>query len=94
MEICGENKKKNYQNSLILDCANGIGSITMSEVINTPKFQKYININLINDDKEPNYLNEMCGAEYIHKNQKLPSNWNSAKDVNKKCTCFDGDADR
>lgn len=50
---------------------------------------------IMNDDREPDLLNEECGAEYVHKDQKLPSNF-SAKGGKPglKCASFDGDADR
>lgn len=37
-------------------------------------------------------LNEECGAEYVHKDQKFPLDFKGA--VGAKCASFDGDADR
>ena len=79
---------------MILDCANGVGATAMTDVINAPEFQQRLNIKTINTDPEPTHLNDGCGAEFVHKDQKLPSNWSAAEDANKKCAAFDGDADR
>lgn len=44
------------------------------------------------DTNNPELLNEGCGAEFVHKEAKLPT----GVDANspKKAACFDGDADR
>ena len=53
-----------------------------------------INVTIINDDvKNPDLLNEGCGAEYVHKDQKFPLNFENHPKI-KKCASFDGDADR
>jgi len=51
-----------------------------------------INVQIINDDPVPTMLNEECGAEYVHKDQKFPLDFKGA--VGAKCASFDGDADR
>ena len=47
---------------------------------------------IINDDAKPDNLNEGCGAEYVHKDQKFPSQFSAG--VGEKSASFDGDADR
>lgn len=50
-------------------------------------------MNLINTDVEnPSNLNKDCGAEYVHKEQKIPINWKG--EPLSKNVSFDGDADR
>ena len=39
-------------------------------------------------------LNDQCGAEFVHKEQKLPLNYKEAEFLGQKCASFDGDADR
>lgn len=39
-------------------------------------------------------LNDECGAEFVHKDQKLPLQYSEEKHIGKKCASFDGDADR
>ena len=51
-----------------------------------------IKVHIINDDPLPTMLNEECGAEYVHKDQKFPLNFKG--EVGGKCASFDGDADR
>ncbi len=81
----------NYENKMVLDCANGVGTIPMRLV--TSQIRRYIDIQLVNthtDHAEP--LNENCGAEYVHKEGKLPTDINASSP--KKAASFDGDADR
>ncbi len=51
-----------------------------------------IDVTIINDDEKPDMLNEGCGAEYVHKDQKFPTHFSAG--VGAKCASFDGDADR
>lgn len=51
-----------------------------------------LNVTIINDDEKPDLLNEECGAEFVHKDQKFPTHFKAA--VGGKCASFDGDADR
>lgn len=51
-----------------------------------------LKVHIINDDPLPTMLNEECGAEYVHKDQKFPLNFKA--EVGGKCASFDGDADR
>lgn len=65
--------KKNYEPELILDCANGIGSYVMNEIIHDKDFARRLKITFINDDKSPTNLNLNCGADHL-KNGNFPSN--------------------
>ena len=73
-----------YENDMNLDCAGGVGAGIMREL-------GFDWIHLYNTD--PCDLNRNCGAEYAHKERKLPINLESSN-ANKKCASFDGDADR
>ena len=81
----------NYETNLVLDCANGVGALPMLLV--STRIQSYINIEMINTTTDdPHSLNEGCGAEFVHKESKLPDNYASGCPL--KGACFDGDADR
>ena len=59
----------------------------------TTRIQNYVNIEMINTrTDDPHSLNEGCGAEFVHKEGKLPSDYTAASPL--KGACFDGDADR
>jgi phosphomannomutase len=58
---------KNYNSKVVLDCANGVGSRTMKEILKRVDFTKYLQFELINDDATPEFLNAECGAEYVQK---------------------------
>ena len=97
---CDHPEKKNYQKDLTLDCANGIGSYWIKEIMKEPAYKDQIgqilNLNLINTSvTKTELLNKDCGAEFVHKEQKTPENldWANMKDC-AKCVSFDGDADR
>lgn len=49
---------------MLLDCANGIGTKWIKEIL---KNDKLLEVDLINTSNDPNLLNEGCGAEYVHK---------------------------
>lgn len=70
-----------YENVLDLDCSGGVGADLMLKL-------NYDWIRLCNI--EPEGLNSLCGAEYAHKERKLPK----GLEIGKKCASFDGDADR
>lgn len=72
---------EHYERTLELDCAGGVGMDVM-KILNYPW------INLYNLD--PAHLNTHCGAEYAHKDRKLPR----SMPIGNKCASFDGDADR
>jgi phosphomannomutase len=86
-----EKEKVNYQHGIIVDCANGVASIVLKEILEFAGFQERLPCTLINDSEKPDYLNDGCGAEHVHKEQALPSNWNHP---GQKCISFDGDGDR
>lgn len=86
--------RQNYQSDLILDCANGVGATAISQIQQLPGFNEKLQITLLNYEKSPENLNNLCGAEYVQKDQKLPTGWSSETHANKKCMSFDGDADR
>ena len=72
---------------VIIDCANGIGSITMKEVI-----KKKLNIRCINNNTTIyEKLNYNCGSEYVVNSKKIPEN---VYDKDKLYASLDGDADR
>ena len=82
---------QNYESSLVLDCANGVGALPMYDVVQA--LRGFLEIELVNTDTSKHeLLNEGCGAEFVHKDGKLPTgvDANSAK----KAAAFDGDADR
>lgn len=57
------------------------------------KLRGYLDIELVNTATEDwAKLNEGCGAEFVHKEGKLPSEVDA--DSPKKAASFDGDADR
>ena len=53
-----------------------------------------LKVTIINDDVNPDKLNEDCGAEFVHKDQKFPLNFDKFGKTGLKCASFDGDADR
>ena len=58
-----------------------------------PKIQHLITPTLINTDvNTKEILNADCGAEYIHKEVRLPTNFEKTNNLT--CCAFDGDADR
>ena len=81
----------NYENWMVLDCSNGVGALPMQTI--TDRVRSYIDIQLINTNMDtPTILNEGCGAEFVHKDVKLPSELTEEAPI--KCASFDGDADR
>ena len=97
MSLCqeGGNKesKKNYQPSLVLDCANGVGAIAITELMGHAGFEERLKIHMINCESKPDKLNLGCGAEVV-KNLKMPEGWTKETHAGMKCVAFDGDADR
>lgn len=76
---------------MVLDCANGVGAIPMRRIVDS--IRDYIQIELVNTaTNEKELLNEGCGAEYVHKEVKLPSGVTESSPA--KVASFDGDADR
>ena len=77
-----------------MDCANGVGSTVMEEMIGLAGFSERLQITMINFDKSPAKLNDECGAEHVQKAQTFPTGWSKEAFGGKKCISFDGDADR
>ena len=83
--------KNKYERHLTLDCSNGVGAIPMQSV--AERLKDHIHIDLINTRLDtPTKLNEGCGAEFVHKENKIPSE--VTQNTPTKCAAFDGDADR
>jgi len=54
-----------------------------------------LKVHFYNDELVPDRLNEECGAEFVHKDQKFPTHLEDSTSMKgKKCASFDGDADR
>jgi len=63
--------KANYKDSLILDCANGVGALAFAEI--AEGMRAHLDVTLINKSTDqPTLLNEKCGAEYVHKSGENP----------------------
>ena len=90
----GFQPRKNYDKELILDCANGVGSVPIKEMMGLAGFTEKLPLILFNCDEQPDNLNFKCGAEHIHKDQTAPTGWSPETHAGKKCVSFDGDADR
>jgi phosphoacetylglucosamine mutase len=86
------NKNRNYKKlKLLVDCANGVGSIVVSGLKNTLKdYLTILPINTHNYDK----VNDMCGSDYILNTRNLPTNFNPDIHTDLISVSFDGDADR
>ena len=67
-ELIGKKEYKNYQDKLILDCSNGVGGLLIHPILE--KIKTLIGVEVINDSDQ-NMLNDMCGAEFVHKDQKV-----------------------
>ena len=77
---------------MVLDCANGVGALPMDMIAN--RIRSSIDIQIVNTATDnPEILNEGCGAEFVHKEVKHPSNIDASSSP-VKAACFDGDADR
>ena len=77
---------------MVLDCANGVGALPMERI--KESIESHIDIGLVNTATDnPLVLNEGCGAEFVHKEGKLPSQFPDDDSVVKGAS-FDGDADR
>jgi phosphoacetylglucosamine mutase len=88
IERTEENK---YENEFTIDCSNGIAGFHHQNIINL--FNNSVMIYPININfQETCSLNEGCGAEFVHKDKKLPINYGN--NVYVKNASFDGDVDR
>jgi hypothetical protein len=63
----GFETRKNYDKELILDCANGVGSVPIKEIMGLAGFVEKLPLILFNCEEAPTNLNYNCGAEHIHK---------------------------
>lgn len=76
-----------------LDCANGVGATAIKTIADLIKNDLYIQcFNIDIDTKE--LLNNQCGAEFVQKDVKYPSNISKVNEQINKFASFDGDADR
>lgn len=77
---------------IVIDGANGIGSLQMDEFLKINKDLKW-NVRVVNSNTEnPEALNVNCGADYVKTNQRAPQG--STIDEGQLGASFDGDADR
>ena len=77
-------------NPSYVDCSDGIGGVRFKDL------NKFLNLDLktINTgESTPVHLNDLCGAEFVHKEKKFPRNLADVP-MKMKCVSFDGDADR
>jgi phosphoacetylglucosamine mutase len=80
---------------LILDCADGVGALCMSEF--SSRLRDFLPVEMRNTtglEGDGLGLNNKCGAEHVQKNKTLPRNFDQIEDKNKKMASLDGDADR
>lgn len=85
---------KNYQSSLTVDCANGVGSLKLQQLLDHISSESLnLNVKLENTDIfTPEKLNNKCGADFVKLNCKPPKGF--VHQTNVKYVSFDGDADR
>jgi phosphomannomutase len=84
-------KGNNYQNLVTVDCANGVSSIFVKEIKGV--FKDHLDIIFINTDyNDYKTLNSGSGAEFLHKDRRLPTNYPEVPVP--KNLAFDGDVDR
>jgi len=78
---------------LNVDCANGVGTISMKKF--QPLLSNILSFNLINTNIDnTELLNNECGAEHVQKTKTLPINFSSDPNLFSRCASIDGDADR
>jgi phosphoacetylglucosamine mutase len=87
----GRKKANKYENEFTMDCCNGIAGYHYKKIIEI--FYQTVNIHSYNTNYlETTSLNDSCGAEYVHKEKKIPVNY--FKDNYVKNVTYDGDVDR
>jgi phosphoacetylglucosamine mutase len=79
--------------SLIVDCANGVGTYPASEIAKRladtfPLILENISVG------KPGALNDNCGADYVKTTQKLPPSMSAHVKPGRRGCSYDGDADR
>lgn len=81
-------QKSNYDPNIILDCANGVGSVKMTQMMDFINTQ--LNVRLFNSGE--GVLNHDCGADFVKIRQEKPKGMEL--EPNQRAASFDGDADR
>lgn len=94
IELSGNFSPKNYSDSVTIDCANGVGSLKVQQLIDHISSDSFkLNVTLENTDiSSSEKLNKNCGADYVKLNCKSPEGIDHRSNV--KYVSFDGDADR
>lgn len=87
---CIWGSKPSKKHILYVDCANGVGAITLSKLVK-PLSNCGLYLKLKNTGE--GVLNSMCGADYVQSEQKLPHGFENIEN-GAHCCSFDGDADR
>jgi phosphoacetylglucosamine mutase len=64
-ELLGDKENKRYEKNILLDCANGVGSVHIKPIL--VQINENLQVEIINDDLKPDLLNEDCGAEFVQK---------------------------
>ncbi len=78
---------------LVVDCANGVGAVSIAAL--APLLKGVLEIESRNTNThDMNGLNANCGAEHVQKGRELPLAFHMEKDKGKKMAALDGDADR
>ncbi|KAL0479624.1 phosphoacetylglucosamine mutase [Acrasis kona] len=80
-------QKSTSRRQVFVDCANGVGGATMRKL---EPHLKLLDITLLNES-DLSLLNAGCGAEFVQKSRKFPSNFDKS---NGTVISLDGDADR
>jgi phosphoacetylglucosamine mutase len=86
-----KNASDKYQKIITVDCANGVAAKFVDEmrgVLGSHLELKFINV----DFNKHELLNSKCGAEHMHKEKTLPSDY--PEEPVQKNLSFDGDVDR
>ena len=74
---------------IVFDCSNGVGFLSIRQ-FNERCVKNSHNLIIINKDDGEN-LNNLCGAEHVHKVQTIPANYDESVPYG---ISLDGDADR
>lgn len=74
---------------VVVDCANGVGYLTLYKILNMSNKDSFINLSNTNT-KKYSQLNNKCGSDYVMNNMTNISDFGP----NKLGVSFDGDADR
>lgn len=85
------NEENKYENKFTIDCSNGMAAYHHDKIIKI--FNQTVSIHPYNTNyQNASGLNEGCGAEFVHKEKKIPTDY--GKDFDVKNVSFDGDVDR